>query len=234
VPEADALLALAADLERRDDEVAAALAQVLALDRSAEGIGLRAAQLRDRLEAAPAERAALERSDAEAREARQRAIALVSDVERELADVSSRRRRDADARVAAERSLERAREAGAESAARVARLAAERSDLDAAEADGRSEARELAAAARKAAALIDQLPRVSETGRHAPGDDLEQLTDWASRVRAALFVVRGQLEGERDRLVREANELGGAVLGEELAGASVALVRTKLEEALGP
>jgi len=51
---------------------------------------------------------------------------------------------------------------------------------------------------------------------------------------AALFVVRGQREGERERLVREANELGGSVLGEQVAGASVALVRRRLEEALRP
>jgi len=36
-------------------------------------------------------------------------------------------------------------------------------------------------------------------------------------VHVALLVVRGQLDVERDRLVREANELGSVVLGEELA-----------------
>jgi hypothetical protein len=44
--------------------------------------------------------------------------------------------------------------------------------------------------------------------------------------------VRGQREQERERLVREANELGGSALGEQLAGSSVALVRRRLEEAL--
>ena len=84
------------------------------------------------------------------------------------------------------------------------------------------------------ASRLQDVPRVSASGREAPGQDLAQLSEWGSRVHAALFVVRGQLEGERDRLVREANELGGAVLGEQLAGSNVTLVRRRLEEALRP
>ncbi len=77
------------------------------------------------------------------------------------------------------------------------------------------------------------LERVSASGRDVPGDTLGELPGWAARVRAALFVVRGQLEGERERVVREANELGASVLGDPVTGASVALVRRRLEQTLG-
>jgi hypothetical protein len=65
-----------------------------------------------------------------------------------------------------------------------------------------------------------------------PGSSLEGLADWGARVRAALFVVTGGLETERDRVVREAGELGASVLGEPPVGASVAVVRRRLEDAL--
>jgi hypothetical protein len=56
--------------------------------------------------------------------------------------------------------------------------------------------------------------------------------DWCARARAALFVVRGTLVAERERLLAEANALGGTVLGEELTGASVTQVRQRIENAL--
>jgi hypothetical protein len=51
-------------------------------------------------------------------------------------------------------------------------------------------------------------------------------------VHAALFVVKGGLETERERVVREAGELGAAVLEEPPVGASVSLVRRRVEDAL--
>jgi chromosome segregation ATPase len=233
VLDAHPLLGLAADLDRRDGEIAATLDRVLGLDGRAEAIRARATRLHELLQAMPGERAALARSEAEARDARSQASAGVADAEHELARLASARREDEDARAVAERRLDRARETDAESAARVERLTAEQATLAAAEAAARVEADALLAAAREVAAQIDEIPRVSDTGRGAPAADLRGLTDWASRVHTALFVVRAQLEGERDRVVREANELGGAVLGEQLGGANVALVRTRLEEALG-
>jgi len=47
-------------------------------------------------------------------------------------------------------------------------------------------------------------------------------------------VVRGGLEGEREKVVLEANALAAAALGEQAGGASVALVRRRLEESLAP
>ena len=65
-----------------------------------------------------------------------------------------------------------------------------------------------------------------------PGAGLDALAEWASHARSSLFVARGVLEQERDRIVTEANALGSAVLGEQLGGSSAALVRERLEARL--
>ena len=75
--------------------------------------------------------------------------------------------------------------------------------------------------------------RVTESAGRAPGTSLADLDDWGSLVRSALFVARGTLEAERERVVLEANALGTSVLGEQLGTSSVALVRRRLEAAAG-
>ncbi|HEY6053739.1 MAG TPA: hypothetical protein VIU86_07385, partial [Gaiellaceae bacterium] len=55
------------------------------------------------------------------------------------------------------------------------------------------------------------------------------LIEWTTRARAALFVAVGGLESERERIVREANELGAAVLGDASVVTSVRLVRERIE-----
>ena len=101
-----------------------------------------------------------------------------------------------------------------------------------ADAAARAAAAGLGTEATEISLRIQDVPRVSRSGRDAPSRGLAELSSWGGRVHAALLVVRGQLEGERDQLVREANELGGSVLGEQLAGSTIALVRRRLEEAL--
>jgi len=63
-----------------------------------------------------------------------------------------------------------------------------------------------------------------------PGTSLGEIEEWGARAHAALFVVRGSLESERERLVLEANSLAAATFGDHGGGASVALVRRRLEE----
>ena len=230
----DSLLALAADIERRDGDVAAALELVLDLARRADEITARAAQLQLLLESAPGEIAALDRSEAEARDRHADTAAALAQAERHAAELAQSTRSSSEARAAAARDLELSQEIAAEAASRLDRLAHDRAGLLRAVSAAQADALDLAGAAHDVASRLQEAPRVSTSGREEPGHDLAQLSEWGSRVHAALFVVRGQLEGERDRLVREANELGGAVLGEQLAGSSVALVRRRLEEALRP
>jgi hypothetical protein len=73
---------------------------------------------------------------------------------------------------------------------------------------------------------------VSESGRAQPGAELSEIVEWGGRAHAALFVVRGGLAVERERIVREAGELGSVVLGEPVAGSSVGAVRRLIERAL--
>ena len=94
-----------------------------------------------------------------------------------------------------------------------------------------AEGEALAKAAELVAEGVRDVGRVTESAGRAPGTSLAELDDWGSRVRSALFVVRGTLEAERERVVVEANVLGTSVLGEELGATSVAIVRRRLEAA---
>ena len=108
---------------------------------------------------------------------------------------------------------------------RVAALAGDEVALRA-EADG------LAVEAQQVAREVAEVPRLSDSGRAAPGTSLAEIDEWGARAHAALFVVRGGLESEREKVVLEAHALAAAALGEQTAGASVALVRRRLEESL--
>jgi hypothetical protein len=96
-----------------------------------------------------------------------------------------------------------------------------------------AEAEGLTVAARDVAAALQDAPRVADAGKGDPGSTLAEIEDWGARARAALFVARGTLDNERERVVSEAAALAEAVLGEQPSGASVALVRRRLEQALG-
>jgi hypothetical protein len=229
---AESLLDLAAELEARDAELGARIAAARGLLEEVDAIRDRAGAVAALLEALPAERAALQRTacDAELRHAE--AVAALGEAERMQSEAQGRRRGGAEARAQAEREVVRAREAVADAEAGRERVAAQRLALDEAERDRRAEAEALAAEARSLAARVRELPRLSEAGRAEPGSSLEDLADWGARVHAALFVVTGGLEAERDRVVREAAELGASVLDEPPLGASVAVVRRRLQNAL--
>lgn len=234
VVDVDAVLALAAEIERRDAEVAGTLETVIDLSRRADDIRARGERLDRFLETAPAELAAIDRAEAQARDALAAAVEALAASERGIAEVLSGRRVSHGARTDAVHELARSRETATDASARLERLGRERTALVEADGAARAEAVSLGTEASEVASRIQDVPRVSRSGRDAAAGGLAELSAWAGRVHAALFVVRGQLEGDRDRLVREANELSGAVLGEQLAGANIALVRRRLEEALRP
>ncbi len=125
------------------------------------------------------------------------------------------RRRAADVR-AAEQRQERL----------VARRAALEQEVDRLKA----EIVELERSASEVTARLERSARVSSVEPPEPG--LSGLAEWGARAHAALVVARGGLEAERERIVREANELASSVLGEPLYTARVAQVRKRLEEAL--
>ena len=226
------LIAYARNLEQRDADVAIRIEDAGRLLRRVDDVRARARRVRLALVAIPEEIDQAEQAvtEAEAREAQARKE--VADAERTLEELQRSRRAGEDARAAAERAVRRASVLAHDAADGVSR---QRERLRVALSDRvalRAEADGLAVDARAAAGEVVELPRLSESGRTAPGTSLEEIEEWGARAHSAIFVVRGGLETERERIVHEAGALAASALGEHVAGASVALVRRRLEQEL--
>jgi chromosome segregation protein len=230
---ADELLALAASLEQRDAAVAHELETVRRLAERAEEVRGQAADTSAGLERVPRELEELAERRADADTAAESARSGVADAESRLAEVESARRRREDAIDRARSELQTAREALDDAVAQLDRLSEREKELVAEQGSLEATRGRLIADAAAVAAELGTLERVAEPARRNPGTTLADLEEWGGQARAALFVARGTLETERERIVAEANALGAAVLGEELGGSSVALVRRRVEERLG-
>jgi hypothetical protein len=229
--QAESVLAVAADLEQRDRELAARIVSLDELASRAAGVRKRALEVSTFLEALPAQLAAAVQQVGDSRAALAAADAELAEARRTVAELEGRRRKQ-DAFEQAGRELIRAEERRADVLARLQRSETALAALHDDERRRQLEAERLVAEAPSIAAEIARIPRISSSGRSSPGASLAGLDEWAARARAALFVTRGVLVGERERLMAEANALGGAVLGEDLTGSSVARVRQAVERAL--
>ena len=170
--------------------------------------------------------------------------AAVSVIERGEATVERLRRELAEAEEAAA-NARRDRE-GRERAAELARAALDRVVEELVSARGRAEAlagsqataeREATAIVGAAAAVardLETAPRLSSRVPAPPDPDLAGVIAWASRADGALLLAGSGLEDEREAVVREANELAAAVLGEPPAPAGVHQIRERVEAAIGP
>jgi len=227
------LIAYARNLEARDADVAVRIDDATELLRRVDDVRARAERARLELAALPEEIARAEQAISEAQARAAAARREAAETERRLEELQSSKRAREDTRTAAERAVRRATVLATDAAGGVAwqqeRLRALLSDQVAlhADADG------LAVEARTVARDVAELPRLSDSGRTAPGASLAEIEEWGARAHSAIFVVRGGLESERERIVLEASGLAASVLGEQVAGASVALVRRRLEQALG-
>jgi chromosome segregation ATPase len=221
-------LGIARELEERDDALAASIAELAELEHEIERLRERATEVQALLAGVPAER---ERAAVEVGAAREELAArerALRDAEAALAVAEGGR--DEEAIAATRRHLVRARDAVSSTERKLARVEAAAAELErAADAAGR-EAPELEARARDLAVRMRGMRRVARAGAEDPEPTLSGVVEWAARARATVFVARGGLETERERGVREANELGASVLGEPLSATSVALVRRRLEE----
>jgi len=206
------------ELEKADAEAGAALARLDELSREVERLGAEATTLSLRLARLPAERAAAEAAKAE----------VEREVEERRAEHANAARGSED-EAAARRDEVRARDLLHSAERRAA----------AAEAEERRLIEEAEAAERDAAALAARAREIAETLAGQPGieppdgESLEELAAWATQVRASLFVARARLAAEREAVIRQANELGSAVLGEPLVAQSAALVARRVEESEG-
>ncbi len=135
----------------------------------------------------------------------------LADAETELAAATG------EERDAAERAVARARDHLQIAEGRVERAVADRDEL---EQTAASLPRELPELAARAAAIAEGDP---------PGDAPRELADWAARLQASLFVAAGQIDTQRERVIREANELATMLLGEPTYGATPAQARARVE-----
>lgn len=228
----EGLLAHAAHLERRDEELADATDRIVELAGRVGRLRERATLVATALAAMPDERAVNDEARAAARVAEDAAADELTLAEERVTSLerSRRRRDDLDQ---ARRELTRARDDLADARARSRRVADRRAELLDEDRALRAEADSLAVQAAALAADLAATPRLPVLGNAAADAGLVGIETWGGRARGALLVARGGLDTERERLVTEANTLGAAVLAEPLGASSVALVRRRLEQALG-
>jgi hypothetical protein len=157
---------------------------------------------------------------AEARQGRARREAELAAAHGELGAA----RKDEE-RASAERAVRRAEDRLAVAEARVARAAEAESDL---EQEAAALTAEIPGLETRAAVVSSRLPDLppAPSGPH-------ELVEWASRARATLFVIARQLDAQRDRVIREANELGSMLLGEPLYGSTTAQVERRIAATIG-
>ena len=223
-------LQLARELEERDLELAARIDGVSALLRAVDGVKERATRVRHGLDEIPGEihQAEVDERDARVREAE--ALEELTAAQRAHDDTYAARKASEDAKERVDRALIRAEVAAADATTAVIRTRSRLEDAIREEAVLQSEAEGLEVEARALARSVAEEPRLSESGRSMPGRTLSGIEEWAARAHAALFVVRGGLDSERERLVAEANALAAVLLGDQGGGSSVSLVRQRIEE----
>jgi hypothetical protein len=208
------------------------LSDLKALEQRDSELAARGARLREAAEEAAAIRARAEEIDAffaDYPDAETRVRVALASAERDLdarrteaaqAQSELSHARTDDERAAAERALGRAHDHLEIAEGRVARAVAGRDALE-----------------RDAAALPEELPRLAARAAvvgdgDAPGDAPRELADWAARAQASLFVAAGQIDTQRERIIREANELATMLLGEPTYGATPAQARARVEATL--
>jgi len=215
----ESLLSFAEELERRDADVARALARVEALQAEVDELRTHAeaaASFLFTLPAALAERASDEAVAAEARDQAEQAA-------REAEQLAERAEKEAQRQEAAH-VLQRARDDAHAAEFWVAQAHDARAELERQAESRRAEA------ARLAHRAVELTPRVrtAPAGSH----DLQGALEWASRARGALLLEHSGLAREREEVVREATELLASVLGEPMTASAVAGVRERLARAL--
>jgi chromosome segregation ATPase len=192
-----------------DAELAHSASAIRGLDETVAGLRGRAEAIDGFFAAYPAEEA---RRGAERREAQDelaRRRDELADAERTLAGAQ-----DPDARAHAEHAVARAVDHISVAEGRLARAQSAYEELE-----------------RDAAALPAELDRLEARARTVTDVPPlgSSLAEWASHAHAELFVAAGQIDVQRERVIREANELATMLLGESTYGATIAHVLARVE-----
>jgi hypothetical protein len=219
-------LAYVRELELRDEAIAASLETLNSLRGRTRALGAEAARLAAVLVQMPGERTAaasvIERGEA--------AVARLRDELAEAEEAAAHARRDREGR---ERAAELARAALARAQEELVSARGRAEALAGAQATADREAAAVVAAAAAVARELEAAPRLSSRVPAPPDAGLAGVTDWASRADGALLLARSGLEDQREAVVREANELAAAVLGDPSAPAGVHQIRERVEAAIG-
>jgi chromosome segregation ATPase len=231
-PREAVLLETVDELQRRDEAVAAEIAELEVLAAETAALRAGAGEVDSALRGLPAEVASVEASAAAAREAEAAAGAELREAAERLAGLEAARRRKGDEIAAARTAKAVAEQSLADASRRVERLGIRRDELRGEERTLQLRATSLLASAGPLAARLRASPGVMEAAGQQPGDSLAELEHWGSRARAALVVARARASSERERIVNEASALVASVVGEASPGVSVALARQRLVDAL--
>lgn len=225
----DPLLDYARRLEEADLALARSAAEIDGLRREVAELRARASHDEALLARLPAAREAAADAVRTAEAELGRRMDEVEAAEHELALAEAERRQDEERVAAARRAVVRTRDAAATAEARLDRARLSREELERDAERAAEEAPQLERQAQALAEEVSRLPRVSAQAGAAPAPGLAGAVAWTARAEAALFVARSGLDAERERVAREANELGASALGEHLGATSVSLVRERLE-----
>jgi chromosome segregation ATPase len=208
-------------LEQRDVELASAASRIRELGAEAEAVRARATEIEEFFAGYPDQESRRRAGTADARGELERRR---EEAARAAADEAAAR--DEEQLAAARRAAARAADRIAVAEARVARSEESEAELEQTAAALTEEIPGLEAQARSVSEAVPDLPQ-SPTGPR-------ELIEWAARARAHLFVTASQLDAQRERVIREANELGTMLLGEPLYGATTTQVRTRVVAAQNP
>jgi hypothetical protein len=225
-----ARLALLRELERADEAVAVELAETNELSAEVDGLRARALELDAFLARLPEERALASEAVAEARRTLDQAEAGVRLAVDEVARAEAGG--DEDRLPEARRFELRARDSLHMAMRRLESALEHAAELDAHADAAEQESASIAARAAEVAATLLARPRLSGEAVAVPGASPAGVAEWGTRARAAFLVARSQLTSERDAVVRQANELGASVLGEELPPLGIAAVAERVEREL--
>jgi DNA repair exonuclease SbcCD ATPase subunit len=228
----DARLAFLRELERADRQVGAVLAELDELADATNELRRRSLRLEALLARLPAEQERAAAATAEAEELVAAAGTTLARAVEELA--AAERGRNAERLATARRFEVRARDSLRTAERRLADAVAERERLAEEWSSAERETSALEGRASELAAELAGRPRLAEDAGRTPGEGLDGVIEWSTTARAALLVARGGLAGERDAVIRQANELGALVLGEPVAAASAAVVARRVERELRP
>jgi chromosome segregation ATPase len=205
------------NLATRDAELERRARRLRELDHSAAEIRHAAKAIDAFFSRYPAEETARgeEVASAEAELAQRRAE--LAEAQSELGEA-----RDDIARELAQRAVARADDHIGVASARLERARQAREEL---EHEAHAMPRAVPDLEARATAIADEAADVPE-----PGEGPRALVDWASRAHAELFVAAGHIDTQRDRLIREANELASALTGEATYGSTAAQALRRAEE----